>query len=311
MNNYELNTMRDRLINLTIAASSFVVIIALIPSLSQFFEIGWQPMFSLHILVIFLLGLLFIFRKRINIKIKAHFLFVIILFLSIQSIVNFKTVNSAFVALLAICISTMIYGKVIGVIYGFLFLSSFSIIGYLHINNFFVTNIDFNEYINNKTTWITIITGYAFIIVVLIKSVDLFYQFFNNAIKQIKAKNIDLSKAFSSLELSEKRYMSIFNGSKDGFVFVDKQFRILNCNSSFQKLVGYSLDELEGKEYKQFIYSKDINWDDSFLLMVASNSDNKREVELIHKMENLSLLKRASTKLNTLITLFFGLSLRT
>jgi len=102
------------------------------------------------------------------------------------------TVNSAFIFLLVVCISTILFGKIVGLIYASIFILLFSIVGYSHITNILNTNVDFNKYVNNKTTWMVITTGYTFTLIVLIKTVDLIYHYFIDAIKLNKSKSKEL-----------------------------------------------------------------------------------------------------------------------
>jgi len=60
----------------------------------------------------------------------------------------------------------------------------------------------------------------------------------------------DLAFAFHKIELatrlaeSQRRYLEIFEKSRDGFVMVDKAGRIIDANRAYCDMLGYSLDEL-------------------------------------------------------------------
>ncbi|HBL61937.1 MAG TPA: hypothetical protein DDZ80_27060, partial [Cyanobacteria bacterium UBA8803] len=77
----------------------------------------------------------------------------------------------------------------------------------------------------------------------------------------------DRKQAEEKLRLSEKRYRELFEGSVDGIAFVDLQDRFVDCNASYQKMLGYSLDELQQKQYSEIT---PVKW-------------QAREVEIIHK----------------------------
>jgi PAS domain S-box-containing protein len=47
------------------------------------------------------------------------------------------------------------------------------------------------------------------------------------------------------LKDSEKRFRQLFEGSVDGIVIVDIEGKIIDCNASYQKMLGYSLEELK------------------------------------------------------------------
>ncbi|MBI4832847.1 MAG: PAS domain S-box protein [Candidatus Lindowbacteria bacterium] len=52
------------------------------------------------------------------------------------------------------------------------------------------------------------------------------------------------------LRRSEKRYRQLYESSRDGYVLVDTTDRIIESNSTFRKLLGYSKKELLEKTYK-------------------------------------------------------------
>lgn len=75
----------------------------------------------------------------------------------------------------------------------------------------------------------------------------------------IGAMNIDSTEmklAEKKLEISEKKYRSIFEGSLDGFVFTNEERIILECNNSFCEMLGYRKKELTGKTFYEITPSE-------------------------------------------------------
>ncbi|MDM9381221.1 PAS domain S-box protein [Chlorogloeopsis sp. ULAP01] len=64
-------------------------------------------------------------------------------------------------------------------------------------------------------------------------------------VEEIKERNI----AQEQLKQSEKRYRKLFESSVDGIVITDMAGRIIDCNASYQKMLGYSLEELKLKSF--------------------------------------------------------------
>jgi PAS domain S-box-containing protein len=60
-------------------------------------------------------------------------------------------------------------------------------------------------------------------------------------VEEIQEHNI----AQEQLKNKEKHYRRLFEGSVDGIVLTDMQGRIIDCNASYQKMLGYSLEELK------------------------------------------------------------------
>ncbi len=53
--------------------------------------------------------------------------------------------------------------------------------------------------------------------------------------------------AEKALRVSEKKYRTLFEGSRDGFVLVDMKGNLLEFNSAFKNMLGYSKKELQSK----------------------------------------------------------------
>ena len=52
-----------------------------------------------------------------------------------------------------------------------------------------------------------------------------------------------------ALHKSEKRYRELFEASVDGIANVDIEGRYIDCNASYQRMLGYSLEELQQKSF--------------------------------------------------------------
>ncbi|MBN2131895.1 MAG: PAS domain S-box protein, partial [Sedimentisphaerales bacterium] len=59
-------------------------------------------------------------------------------------------------------------------------------------------------------------------------------------------------RAERALRESERRYRELYEGSRDGTVSADLEGRILDCNSVFLNMLGYSLDEIRGMKHEDF-----------------------------------------------------------
>lgn len=278
----DIHSIRNKLIDVTISTSTFFILFALVPSLSRYSLIGWNPVFAFHIGISVTVAILFLIRKKISLSIKAHAIFIVFLLIALVGIINFRTVGGAYMALVVVSLSTMIYGLRLGMVYSAVFVICFVIIGVLQILNIINPQVDFNEYVNHETTWIAQVSAYIFIIFILINSINLFYKYFINALNDANDKSKKLTKTLDSLLQSNKKYRSIFKGSNDGLLFVDENFKITNCNNSYLKLTGYELSELRGIDYKELMYIKETDWDSVFL-KIASTQNNKAEVEIIRK----------------------------
>ncbi|MBW1822560.1 MAG: PAS domain S-box protein, partial [Deltaproteobacteria bacterium] len=69
-----------------------------------------------------------------------------------------------------------------------------------------------------------------------------------NISKRIEAEN--------SLQESEERYRSVVENSHDGIMVIDDDFIILYANSVLPKILGYSLKEIEGSDFRKYLADK-------------------------------------------------------
>ena len=67
---------------------------------------------------------------------------------------------------------------------------------------------------------------------------------FQGTIRDVTARE----RAEKALRESERRYRDLFEGSRDGIVFAEMSGRIVDANSAYCRMLGYSLEELKGKD---------------------------------------------------------------
>jgi len=273
MNTYltELNKVRLKIIDRTLIVSTVLMSFALVPSLSRVSDIGWQPVLIVHIGITIATLLLFLARHRVKLEIKTHILLSIYFVIAIVGFINFRIASGSFFILVVVTLGTLILGKRAGILYLAVFLFFAAIVGYLHINGNIYTSIDFNEFTQLYSSWATYMVAYAFVGIVLIDVLNLYYKFFTGYIKDIKSKSDELSEAYKNLKLTEERYRSIFQGSNDGFIFIDKDFRIIDCNKSFLQMIEYSKQEIQYEYLSKVLEDKSI-CKNYFLLLEKRNN---------------------------------------
>lgn len=65
----------------------------------------------------------------------------------------------------------------------------------------------------------------------------------------------------SALAESEKRYRSLFEGSRDGIVMIDPEGRFVECNQAYADMVGYSIEELRKLNFLEITPKKWREWE--------------------------------------------------
>ncbi|MCP3921044.1 MAG: PAS domain S-box protein, partial [Desulfobacterales bacterium] len=72
-------------------------------------------------------------------------------------------------------------------------------------------------------------------------------------------------KAEMELRESEEKYRNLYEGSRDGYVRTDINGNILECNSSFCEILGYTWEELKKMNYRQITPVKLHEWERELL----------------------------------------------
>lgn len=61
----------------------------------------------------------------------------------------------------------------------------------------------------------------------------------------------EVAERAEALHKSEKLYRELFEGSVDGIAMVDMEGKFIDCNASYQRMLGYSLEELQQKNFSE------------------------------------------------------------
>lgn len=260
MENYltDIYTTKQRIVNRTIFTSVVLALIALIPSLARVTTIGWQLVMIVHICLALFLFFLFLVRHKLKFEIKTHLLLSLFFIVATVGSINFRIASSSFFILVVVTIGVLVLGKRTGIMYLVAFLLIVSSIGYLHISDKIFNNFDFNDYTKSYPSWVTFVAAYAFAGFVLIDALSLYYKYFKGNIKDIASKRDELSEAYKRLKETEDLYHSIYQGSNDGFIFIDKDFRINDYNESFAKMLGYNQEQLQSEYLSKILVNKSI-----------------------------------------------------
>jgi PAS domain S-box-containing protein len=396
----EIDNIRSRLINVAILATLIFITPAVASSVLRINQIGWHPIYLLHLTVTGGFLILFPFRNRIPLKVKTHVYLIFFMVMSLMGLISFKMAGGYYLVFVCIVLATLMYGHRLGVVYFAVYLIGISIIGYLHNKGILNNKLDFNTYLNNGSTWATGVFGHSFVILIIIYSAHQFYKLFTETIETLNKRSSDLryseerfrkfmenypfpitiknealqyvytnkaaadnaaievqdsdSKAIpqtypesvakklsetdqevfsknefvivdvdgelersghqyyrvikfplegpegntfigsitinntpqmlaeKGLEISEKKYELIFNGSIDGFVFYNQDLIILECNQSFCNMLGFSLDEIRQKSLVEITDPSCLGYEEK--LLEKRQQNEKGQFGLIEKI---------------------------
>ncbi|UCD65450.1 MAG: PAS domain S-box protein [Deltaproteobacteria bacterium] len=80
----------------------------------------------------------------------------------------------------------------------------------------------------------------------------------NNSLANLKSEVEDRKLAEEALRLSEDQFRGVFEGSALGITISDTEGHILKCNPAYQKMLGYSEEELQNLNFSALTHSEDV-----------------------------------------------------
>lgn len=82
---------------------------------------------------------------------------------------------------------------------------------------------------------------------------------------------------------SELKYRKLFDNAPDAISLLDSEGNIIDCNSTYQKLIGYSFDEIYGTHVTEFLSEEGIATFKKRFLLLKQSGKEEIEVDIIHK----------------------------
>jgi len=239
----QLQNIRDKLINAALSGLIILLIPLIIISISRTIETGWQWTYLIQFSISAAAFLIYLFRKQLSVSYKTHFLTILFILVCIVGTFKFGTSGGHYSCLIAVLIVTLIYGRRTGFMYFAIVLSGMILIGVLHILKIIPPEIDFNVYNYNITTWLTLIFALTYMMIIIIFSVGLFYDFFVENIKAITQKTNEQELVKANLEQNEKQLKQ----KNEEFAALNEKLTMLNDEYRLAKEIA----ENNHLQYKQ------------------------------------------------------------
>jgi len=96
-----------------------------------------------------------------------------------------------------------------------------------------------------------------------------------NEMIAIAIENIEKKKALADAQENQNKFERLFDSNPEPAVFMDKNFCIINVNSRFTEVFGWTVDEIAGKHINEVVADKE-------MLIEAKSLDNAAEKGYLH-----------------------------
>ncbi|MBN2519583.1 MAG: PAS domain S-box protein [Bacteroidales bacterium] len=239
--------LRSKIVNSVMSVMLLVAIPLVIASVSRFTVTGWNIVYLFHIFFFFSGLAIFIYRKKISVKLKTWLINIIFLLLGITGFKNFGILgNDNLYFIVAVVLTGLFIGKKEG--YLMLFIVSFVVIAYaiLYTNNILHLSFNLEEYVVRPSVWISFVLVLLIIIFGLFAINDKYIDFFINSEKQLIENQRIILK-------NEQKYREIFNATSEAiFIHDAKTGKIIDVNDSTLKDFNCIRENIIGKTLENF-----------------------------------------------------------
>ncbi len=252
----EIRQIKNKLINVAIIASFIYVTPMLIGSLSRYYEIGWQGIFTYHIIITFVVIALFLLRNKLSMEIKIHALSIVFLWLAFLGVITFKNAGAYWFILLVVTFSTLLLGKWTGIIYLLLYLIGFVLIYFGYRIGFFNHDVDLNRYSDNYISWINSGMSIAFASLILMYYGNLFYNYFTSTIENLVDSRNKLEKTLKDLKYSDERFRIFMDRFPYPMSIKDKNRKYVYANKAIISMSN--TDDMLGKTFNAMFNNENV-----------------------------------------------------
>jgi PAS domain S-box-containing protein len=240
----QLQQLRNNLINRVYLAFIIFYIPAAFFSVLRATQTGWHPIYMFHLFLIVFGTIVFLFRKKLSLHSKTHIVCVIFLGICFFGTYAFGVSGGYYTCILSIVISTLIFGKRSGYAYLAISIMGLVTLAILHYSKIINTEIDFNTYNFNVTTWVNLMFGVFWMLLIIVFAIGLFYDLFQQNIEALIKQSSEQKTTQEKIISSEKRYRSLIDQASDPIMITDFTGNFVDANTSLCNIFGYTKEEL-------------------------------------------------------------------
>ncbi|MBN1533784.1 MAG: PAS domain S-box protein, partial [Spirochaetes bacterium] len=248
-----ITSARARLVDTTLMAFAVFSLLSMVFSTLRSIDIGWQPIFAVHILLFAVLVALCLFRGRIGTGVKINTAIATFILIGLAGFIQLGIASGGIIFIVVGCVLAVSFSEIrTAVIYVAVTIAGLSLLAYLHTGGFIVPTVNLDAYNSHWTSWLNLLMRFAVFTLILVVAVArLNWQYLTlfhseqDRSRELRDSKEELQRVMRSLEESERYYRLLFQGGDDAVIVYDTaDGRIANVNDTVCERLGYSREEL-------------------------------------------------------------------
>lgn len=201
----DIAEIRKRICHVFLITFAVIAIPAGIASMLRAADIGWQPVMSVHALLVTSSWLMVVFRKRIPYQYLAAFIVAVFVVIGVGGIYQFGISAAGTVFLVAASpIATLLLGLRSGIITLLVMVVSAGILAWLTLTGAVQSQVDIVQFVRAPSSWISAILGWSLAAVAMTASLHVFNKKLINALLEARRSREELLKHQATLEKAIK-----------------------------------------------------------------------------------------------------------
>ncbi|MBU2550943.1 MAG: PAS domain S-box protein [Proteobacteria bacterium] len=236
--NLSMEDLNRHLVEIWLKAFAFAAPLALAASVYRTVDLGWRPVMLLQTALYLVLLVTFLRRERLGDAFKALVLVGAVILIGLGDLVSFGLIGLGnLILLVAVIMTTVIYGSKKGVLIALLTLGFIALTGWAVHAGWIACGLDFNAYAGAASSWLVAVFAFAFFGGVttlttgrLLASLKTTIKTLNERTRALEQSNKDLKREVDSKRLAREELLksqefsrSIIDGIKDGILILDPE----------------------------------------------------------------------------------------
>ena len=228
----DLNEIRERVINSTLIAFILLLFPALAISLSRFFILGWIPVFTVHITLTVLFCFIWLFRKKLNFYIKAHFVILTFFLIDFASVIFVGANQSRFYFLIGLSFASLFLSKKVSWAYFVGAISIFVSLGLFQKFGILRYGIAQPAYLESWAHFGNQMMGIVFGGGILVYTIRTFRSYLIQAVESLQENNRVITRSKKQLERTLNQLPIP--------VLISRHHELVHVNQEFRDMLGYT-----------------------------------------------------------------------
>ena len=256
---FSIREFRESLVNKTLNIYGVLGFLALMVSLSRFYDHGWRPVFTLRILGYLALLSVVAFKRYLPFQWRTFILLGFLFADGLLALFSFGLTGRGILILVTFSVLTLVYqGPRLGTIAFGVSLAAVGVSGFFISQKWVFFPIPFENYLISPFTWLTHLIGFILLAAIMLYNIGSMQDYRQSLNESLEKTTADLRDKEGELLDINQMLENVLDTIPVRVFWKDKNLNYLGCNRLYAQDLGYQdPSELVGKDDTHFVDEKE------------------------------------------------------